>query len=121
MIVAGFGFRRAATCASFEGALRLAQDGLPTIEALAVPDDKRAAFALFADTLGLPIIAISADALAAADTATRSAPSIAARRTGSVAEAAALAAAGEGAVLLGARHISPDRLATCAIARGACP
>ncbi|ENO84722.1 hypothetical protein C666_16775, partial [Thauera linaloolentis 47Lol = DSM 12138] len=42
----------------------------------------------------------------------------AARGCGSVAEAAALAAAGQGARLLAIRHISPDRSATCAIAQG---
>ncbi|MHA6346914.1 cobalamin biosynthesis protein, partial [Roseivivax sp. CAU 1761] len=38
--------------------------------------------------------------------------------TGSVAEAAALAAAGPGARLLGPRAVSPDGCATCALAQG---
>ena len=121
MIVAGFGFRSAATPASLEAALALARSGLPGIDALAVPDDKAAAFAAFANPTGLPVIAVSAEALSAAHTLTHSPASQAARKTGSVAEAAALAAAGTGACLLTPRHISPDRSATCAIAQGPRP
>lgn len=62
--------------------------------------------------------AVPADHLAAQPVLTRSAASQATYGTGSVAEAAALAAAGPGARLLSARLISPDRLATCAIAIG---
>ena len=70
--------------------------------------------------LALPLIAVTPDALRAMETPTRSAVSLAARDTGSVAEAAALAAAGEGAWLIASRRISPDRMATCAIAQGLC-
>jgi cobalt-precorrin 5A hydrolase len=51
-------------------------------------------------------------------TVTQSGASHRARRTGSVAEAAALVAAGPGATLLGARAVSGDRMATCALAEG---
>ncbi|WP_333999341.1 cobalamin biosynthesis protein [Sphingomonas aurantiaca] len=64
------------------------------------------------------MIAVSPGTLQRATTPTQSVASLAARRAGSVAEASALAAAGPGAQLLATRHISPDRMATCAIAQG---
>lgn len=118
MIVAGFGFRRHADVGSMRVALALATDKIVRVDALATPDDKVAALAPLADTLGLPVIAVSADRLHAAATWTRSQPSVDARGTGSVAEACALAAAGAGARLIASRRISPDRMATCAIAEG---
>lgn len=118
MIVAGFGFRGAALCASLEDALARVSQG-QTPDALAAPDDKadHPALAGLATALGLPVIGIDAAALATVTTLTYSPASHAARGTGSVAEAAALAAAGAGARLLGPRAISEDRLATCALAR----
>ncbi|MBK0328200.1 cobalamin biosynthesis protein [Rhodobacteraceae bacterium F11138] len=119
MIVAGFGFRARATPASLQAALeQAAPDG--TIDALATPVDKAQTDCMvgFANDLGLPVHPICADALQTASPATQSAHSLARRGTGSVAEACALAAAGPGARLLVSRHISPDRLATCAIAIG---
>lgn len=119
MIVAGFGCRAGATAASLRAALAAA--GGPAPEALAAPADRLAAAAAMGDALGLPVIPIDAAALAATDTPTRSAVSLAARGTGSVAEAAALAAAGPGARLLVPRRVSADRMATCAIAQGSTP
>lgn len=118
MIVAGFGFRGAADSSSLRAALALAQNGHPAVTALAAPADKAPALAVLARTLGLRVIAVSPQALSAVSTATHSAASFAARRTGSVAEASALAAAGPDARLLAPRHISPDRMATCALAEG---
>ncbi|MEJ7928124.1 cobalamin biosynthesis protein [Sphingobium sp. AN641] len=118
MIVAGFGFRAGAGPASLRAAFALAQQGRPAVTHLATAQDKRAALVPLARALGLPLTGIAPDALAAMPTSTRSAASLHARATGSVAEAAALAAAGEGAQLLTSRHISPDRMATCAIAQG---
>ena len=118
MIVAGFGFRTGTPLSSLQAALTLAQAGQPPATALATPHDKTAALVPLADALGLPIIAITAPDLAAAPTTTQSAASHAARDTGSVAEAAALVGAGPGARLLTPRHISPDRMATCALATG---
>ena len=120
MIVAGFGFRKAAS----EGALRdaLAQAaGARRIDRLAAPADKAAAAALraLARALDLPVEPVPADALRAQTTLSDSAASRAARGTGSVAEAAALAACGPGARLAGPRAISRDATATCAIAIGA--
>lgn len=121
MIVAGFGFRKHAQPSSLRAALALAQQGQPPADALAAPADKRPVLALLAGALGLPLIAVTPGALTGALTATRSAASLSNRGTGSVAEASALAAAGAGAQLLTSRHISPDRMATCALAKGSTP
>lgn len=117
MIVAGFGFRTGATVASLHTALASAQHGHAFVSALAAPHDKLALVSKLAKTLGLPVIAVTPDALQIPNTSTQSIASLEARQTGSVAEAAALAAAGPDAQLLAIRHISPDRMATCAIAR----
>ncbi|MGN8000079.1 cobalamin biosynthesis protein [Sphingomonas sp. 22176] len=112
MIVAGFGYRSGATAASLRSALLLAQAGAPPVTHVATLADK----APLLEALGLPIIAV--EAVAGITTPTRSAASFAAHGTGSVAEAAALAAAGAGGRLRVSRQISPDRMATCAIAEG---
>ncbi|MES3090105.1 cobalamin biosynthesis protein [Sphingomonas aerolata] len=118
MIVAGFGFNTAADAAALRAALAAAQEGVPPVEALAAPDDKHGLPGEIAALLGLPLITVDPAALIAASPVTRSPASLAVRGTGSVAEAAALAAAGQGARLLTLRHISPCRRATCAIAQG---
>ncbi|SDA10580.1 cobalamin biosynthesis protein [Sphingomonas sp. NFR15] len=118
MIVAGFGHRAGAEASSLSAALALAQAGGRPVTALAAPADKTALLAPLARALALPLIAVTPEALRSADTATRSAFSLIARGIGSVAEAAALAAAGPRALLITRRHISPDRMATCAIAEG---
>jgi len=118
VIVAGFGFRSGAGLSSLREALALAQQGRPPITHLATAQDKLAALVPLAETLGLPLTGVADEALSAVWTTTRSIASLAARDVGSVAEASALAAAGAGARLLGQRHISPDRMATCAIAQG---
>lgn len=112
MIVAGFGYRTGASLDSLCAALKLAQSGLPNVTHVTSVPDKLPLLA----GLGLPIIV--AEALETMETPTCSSASLAARGTGSVAEAAALAAAGPGARLLVKRCISPDRMATCAIAEG---
>ncbi len=103
---------------ALRAALASAQRGHPPVGALAVPHDKQVLVARLAVAMGVPVIAVSPSALQTPDTPTQSRASREARGTGSVAEAAALAAAGPGARLLTARHISPDRMATCAIAEG---
>ncbi len=118
MIVAGFGFRSGATIESLRAALALAQSGLPDVTHLATVDDKAPALRPLAEALRLPLLAVEAERLCAVPTATRSAASRKARGTGSVAEAAALAAAGARARLLCSRQISADRMAVCAIAQG---
>lgn len=117
MIVAGFGFRAGATVESLRAALAALGGGA---EALAAPADRAAAacLAALAADLGLPVVAVPADRLAAQITHTRSHRILVTRSTGSVAEAAALAAAQPGARLVAYRVISPDRRATCALAQG---
>ena len=119
MIVAGFGFRHAATLQSLADALARAQ-GEVTPSHCATLEAKcdHAAFRAFAAKAGLSVVPVTAAALAGQDTRTQSQAARAAHGAGSVAEAAALAAAGPGARLLAARVISGDRLATCAIATG---
>lgn len=119
MIVAGFGFRVSATAGSLLDALEKAS-GAHEPTHVAAPDDKIEAAALQAvsQQLSLPIVSVSAEALQRRPVLTYSDRVAAARGVGSVAEAAALAAAGDGGRLVGPRQISSDRLATCAIAIG---
>lgn len=119
MIIAGFGFRGAATADSLRDAMARAAD-THTVEALCAPDDKASATCLsaLAASLQLPIVPIAAADLAGTRTATCSPRVLALRKTGSVAEAAALVGAGRRARLLSTRQISSDRLATCAVAIG---
>ena len=117
MIVAGFGFRASASLDSLRAALA-ATGHAPDL--IATPTDKAGATPIraLATELGLPLHPVDPSALQAVDTATHSETVMARRGTGSVAEACALAAAGAAPILLTLRHISPDRLATCAIAQG---
>lgn len=117
MIVAGFGFRGAATAASLRDALERtgrAQD----VQDIATATDKAETptFLELARDLNLPAHGVDSALLAAQQTRTRSAASLAARGTDSMAEAAALAVAGPGARLIVARQISTDGMATCALA-----
>lgn len=117
VIVAGFGYRAGAAAASLAEAF--AQAG-GHADALAAPADKAGGvLAEFAARVGLPVIAVTPEALRAVDTHTQSAPVRALRGVGSVAEAAALAAAGPGARLIETRVVAGDRMATCALAEGA--
>ncbi|ETX13676.1 precorrin methylase [Roseivivax halodurans JCM 10272] len=117
MIVAGFGFRQSATRESLVDALRRAWVA-PGPASLATATVKAAhpALAALAADLGIGVEAMPADALASQTTLTHSPRSWAAHGTGSVAEAAALAALGPGARLLGPRSVSGDGRATCALA-----
>ncbi|MBY9061645.1 cobalamin biosynthesis protein [Sphingomonas yunnanensis] len=117
MIVAGFGCRAGATTESLAAALVAAAEGRK-VDGLAAPTDRVALLRPLARALGIPLTAVTDAALAATVTPTRSPVSLAARGTGSVAEAAALHAAGRGARLLTTRRVSPDRRATCALAQG---
>ncbi|MCA3449187.1 MAG: cobalamin biosynthesis protein [Rhodobacter sp.] len=122
MIVAGFGFRQAATIESLLDALDKAR-GTQMPSRLATAEDKALApvFQALAARLGLPGDAITPEALAVTETPTRSARVRALHGSGSLAEAAALVAAGPGASLLGPRAISADRMAACALATGTVP
>lgn len=117
MIVAGFGFRDGATRESLADALRRA--GAQAAPAcLATAEDKAGhpALVALAAGLGIGVRAVPAADLGSQVTLTQSQRSRAARQTGSLAEAAALAALGAGARLLGPRSVSGDRRATCALA-----
>ncbi|SCB10618.1 cobalt-precorrin 5A hydrolase [Bradyrhizobium shewense] len=119
MKVAGFGFRRDVTLASLREALLAAGDP-EGLTAMATVSDKADAEPLkqLARECGVPIKAVPADMLAGIATPTRS--NLVAEKfgTGSVAEAAALAAAGPRARLISTRVVSQDRTATAAIAEG---
>lgn len=120
MIVAGLGFSSRASLDSLRSAYDSATADY-SVDALATIADKAGHPALEAllETLELPLHLIEARELAPIATMTQSLHSQAAHGTGSVAEASALAAVGVGARLLSPRHISSDRLATCAVAQGA--
>ncbi|MEE2945874.1 MAG: cobalamin biosynthesis protein [Pseudomonadota bacterium] len=117
MIIAGFGFRSEATLDSLRDAYERLGGGA---DALAVPEDKAGALCIkqLAAETSLQLIRVSAEALQNTETETQAERVIEARGTGSVAEACALAAAGTDARLIAARHISTDRMATCALAEG---
>lgn len=117
MIVAGFGFRKAATVDSLVDVF--AQVGgtagmLTTLPEKAVEP----VFIAFAKSVNLPIQTTCLDAAKSQATITKSAASQSAKGVSSVAEATALAAAGPGAVLTHIRVTSSDGCATCAIAEG---
>lgn len=123
VIVAGIGFRGAAELSSLCTALKMATDllGHRGIDILATLDNKAgtAAFCALADTLGAKTVAVAAHDLKAQETMTKSERIEQRFGTGSVAEAAALAAAGPDAELLVLRVVSPDGMATAAIAKSA--
>jgi cobalt-precorrin 5A hydrolase len=119
MRVAGLGFNSEANIESLRDALAAA-GGAGGLDALATASDKADAAALLAlaRELGLAVKAVPAEILARIETATHSVRVTAMHGTGSLAEAAALAAAGRNARLISARVISRDRTATAAIAEG---
>ncbi|MEO8242216.1 MAG: cobalamin biosynthesis protein [bacterium] len=114
MRVAGFGFRSSARLASLQAALTLAGG---RVDAVATVASKAAGLQPLADALNLPLIAVTQAALAAHDRP--GSDTVRAHyHTGSVAESAALAAAGPGAILIIQRTASPDGKAVAAIAEG---
>lgn len=123
MIVAGLGFSSAATVDSLRAAFDQASAG-KHVDVLATVADKEghAALVAFVETTALPLHFVAPADLVGQRTLTCSNRSRATYGTGSVAEASALAAArelfGPGARLTSPRHISDDRLATCAVAIG---
>ena len=116
MRVAGFGFRASVSVAALQEVLALAGGNVSLI-ATAEAKVATPGFQAFARQTGLPVRAIAPDGLRAH----RVAGSDLVQRqfgTGSVAESAALAAAGPGARLIGARVTSRDGTAVAAIAEG---
>lgn len=120
MRVAGFGFRKGATLAALQDALARA-GGAQGLTALATAEDKATGLLPLSGALHLPIHAVTPDALAAQVTLTHSPRVKTLYGTGSLAEAAALAAAGPGAHLLAPRAQSQDGTATAAIAERTAP
>jgi cobalt-precorrin 5A hydrolase len=115
MIIAGFGFRSETTLTALQDALERA-GGPKGLTHLATLATKAQGLEPLATYLGLPVIALPPEALARQPTLTQSSRVDALHGTGSVAEAAALAAAGPGARLRGPRAVSTDGTATAAIA-----
>ncbi|EJN11755.1 CbiG protein [Bradyrhizobium sp. YR681] len=119
MKVAGLGFKKDVSLASLREAL-LAAGGPDGLAAVATVSDKADAEVLkqLARECGVPIKAVPAEMMAGIDTPTQSKLVAGKFGTGSIAEAAALAAAGPRARLITTRVVSQDRTATAAIAEG---
>ena len=113
MRVAGIGFRRAASLAALTDALERAgpADALATVATKVQAPVIRE----LATATGLPLIAVDVAGIA---TPTQSPRITALHGTGSLAEAAALAALGPGARIVVTRVTSADGMATAAIAQG---
>ena len=124
MMVAGIGSRKGVTASDVRAAVETALEAhglaMTALSALATGEIKRDEEAIFlaGRDLALPVIVVSDGALQAASSGTlsRSALSQSKAGTPSVSEAAALAAAGNGAKLLGPRTVLGP--VTCAIALG---
>jgi cobalt-precorrin 5A hydrolase len=118
MKVAGLGFKRDVTLGSLREVLVAA--GVEGLAAVATASGKSQspALQLLAREFDLPIKAIPEAILAGMETPTKSEFVQAMFGVGSVAEAAALAAAGRHARLVSTRTVSQDRTATAAIAEG---
>ena len=119
MKVAGLGFKRDVTLASLREVL-VAAGGCEGLAVVATVSDRAetAALKVLAGELNVPVKAVPADVLAGIVTPTQSKPVKEKFGTGSVAEAAALAAAGRHARLISTRVVSKDRSATAALAEG---
>ncbi len=123
MIFVGLGFRKAVTIKSFENLIHQVYHltELPgPIKALATLDTKALDPALqeFAEAKRVTLIPVTLENLKRQITPTQSPASQAAYGLGSIAEAAALSAAGDGSSLIFKRLVSIDKLATCALAKG---
>ncbi|WP_241565141.1 cobalamin biosynthesis protein [Paenirhodobacter populi] len=115
-MIAGVGFREAASPASILDAL--ARAGAGDLRRIAVPEVKARHPAI--QTLrrfGYHVTEITAEALTRPATLTDSPAARATHGTGSVAEACALAALGPGARLMAPRAVSADGMATAALAK----
>ncbi|MEP5731488.1 MAG: cobalamin biosynthesis protein [Sulfitobacter sp.] len=120
MRVMGIGFRAAADIASLQDAMQraLAAAQGQKIDAIVSEASKtrEVVFREFAQLLGLPGLGVSQNDLALMITPTQSNRILDQFGTGSLAEAAALVAAGPDARLVAARAVSGDGKATAAIA-----
>ena len=120
MIAAGLGFRKGAGIDSLRDALARA-GGAVDLLATAADKAEAAVIRALAAELALTLQAIPLEILETQTTLTQSARVAARYGTGSLAEAAALAAAGPGARLLGPRVTSQDGKATAALAERSIP
>ena len=124
MMVAGIGSRKGVTASDVRAAVETALEthglAVTTLSALATGEVKRDEEAIFVAgrDLALPVIVVDNDALQAVSSATISRSDLSQTHAGtpSVSEAAALAAAGKDAKLLGPRTVLGP--VTCAIAFG---
>ncbi|SFD87577.1 cobalt-precorrin 5A hydrolase [Sulfitobacter brevis] len=120
MRVAGIGFRSAASLPSLVDALQraLAEAGGGTLDALVTESAKsrEPVFRELAQSMGLPGLGVTQQDLGQMITPTQSQRIQDQFGTGSLAEAAALAAAGPEATLAACRVVSGDGMATAAIA-----
>ena len=120
MIVAGFGFRKGAEAASLHAALQAAGDADAVTHIATVPEKSdTVTFQTFAVEFAKPVIVIPSDQLASVQVLSVSEKSLKLWNTHSLSEAVALLGAGQDAQLTGLRSVSPDSMATCAIAVGA--
>jgi len=118
MIAAGIGFRSGATVSSIKEALWYTGCADFTILASVISKTESAQLISLADELKLTLQPISTDILAQQETLTNSMIVREQFGVGSIAEAAALAAAGKNARLIVPRVKSKDGMATAAIAIG---
>ena len=124
MIIAGFGFRKNVQFESLQDVYKTLfmhhKLAVRDICGVATHVDKAQNPALqsLSQNFKLSIIAVSQNEIDLQNTKSRSALSLHHYNTGSLSEAAALAAAGANSYLLGNRMISKDGLATCALAKG---
>lgn len=116
MIIAGFGYRNAASAKSLLSALEATGEKPDLLVGLQGKDPTP--LQELGQFLGCSTRLISQEAAQRHPTPTQSAASLSAYGVGSVAEACALAAAGIGGRLIISRQISEDGQATCAIAEG---
>ena len=122
-LIAGFGYRAAATADSLADALAKARAAAGTdapVTAYYVPADKagQACAAGFAASAGVTVTPVAVAAMEEVETPTQSEKVLDKRGVGSVAEAVALAAAGPGGRVIVARVVSEDHMATCALVEG---
>lgn len=113
MRVAGIGYRAAAPMASIAAVLEMAVAQSGPVGALATVAEKADGLRPLAKERGLTLTTVQ---VAGVPTPTQSDRVQARFGTGSLAEAAALAAAGPGARLVVGRLVSPDGMATAAVA-----
>lgn len=119
MRVVGIGFRAAADLASLQDVLQQvlsASDGGIDAVVTEAAKSREKVFREFAQVLGVPGLGVTAQDLGQMITPTQSARIQDRFGTGSLAEAAALAAAGPEARLVAHRAVSRDGMATAALA-----